>query len=130
MPSTGQGAARALAPVQNLESCYLLPETVANQDGLGPVVSADPKPTVLTLAITTAVDQEQLDVSVWGSTDGENWGDRPVAKFCHKSYCGSYNLPVDLSRVPGVRHLRVKWEMSRWGGERGRPLFGFYVAMA
>jgi hypothetical protein len=130
MSSTAYGAAVAPILSKSAESCYLLPETVAEQDGLGPVVLADPKSTVVTLAITTAVEQEQLDVTVWGSSDGENWGERPVAKFCHKSYCGSYSLPVDLSRLPGVRHLRLKWQMSRWGGGRGRPLFGFYVALA
>jgi len=128
MPSTAHGAAVALAKQKN-ESCFLLPETVADQDGLGPVVPADPRSKLLTLGITTAIEQEQLDVTVWGSSDGENWGERPVAKFCHKSYCGSYNLPVDVSRLSGVRHLRVKWQMSRWGSDRGRPLFGFYVAM-
>jgi hypothetical protein len=108
---------------------YLLPETVSEQDGLGPVVPAEPREMLLTLGITTALEQEQLDVTVWASNDGENWGERPVAKFCHKSYCGLYQLPVDLSRQPDVRHLRVKWQMNRWGGGRNHPLFGFYVAI-
>jgi len=128
MPSTANGA--AVAPIRSKEGSYLLPETVAQQDGLGPVVPAEPKPTLLTLGITTALEQEQLDVTVWASNDGETWGDHPVARFCHKSYCGMYNLTVDLSRVPGVSHLRVKWRMSRWGGDRDHPMFGFYVAMA
>src|ERR1019366_10315061 len=114
MPSTASGAAVALAKIKE---SYLLPETVAQEDGFGPVVPAEPKPTLLTLGITTALEQEQLDVSVWASSDGEDWGDHPVARFCHKSYCGLYNLPVDLSRVSGVRHLRVKWRMNRWGGD-------------
>lgn len=128
MLSTAQGA--GFAPAKSKESYYLLQETVSQQDGFGPAVVADPNSTLLTLGITTALEQEQLDVTVWASSDGENWGERPVAKFCHKSYCGMYNLPLDLSRLPGVRHLRVKWRMSRWGGDRDRPLFGFYVAMA
>ena len=123
MPSSAQGAA-----VARSKSCYLLPETVSQQDGLGPIVPAEPQPTLLTLGITTALEQEQLDVSVWGSNDGENWGDQPIAKFRHKSYCGLYNLPVDLSRLSGIRHLRVRWRMSRWGVDRDHPLFGFYVA--
>ena len=128
MLSTAQGA--GFAPAKSKESYYLLQETVSQQDGFGPAVVADPNSTLLTLGITTALEQEQLDVTVWASSDGENWGERPVAKFCHKSYCGMYNLPLDLSRLPGVRHLRVKWRMSRWVGDRDRPLFGFYVAMA
>jgi hypothetical protein len=128
MPSTAHGAALALT--KKCDSCFLLRETVTQQDGLGPVVPADPNSKLLTLAITTALEQEQLDVTVWGSIDGENWGERPVAKFCHKSYCGSYSLPVDLSGLPSVRHLRVKWQMSRWRNDGARPLFGFYVAMA
>ncbi len=128
MLSTAQGA--GFAPAKSRESYYLLPETVSQQDGFGPTVAADPNSTRLTLGITTALEQEQLDVTVWASSDGENWGEHPVAKFCHKSYCGMYSLPLDVSRLPGVRHLRVKWRMSRWGGDRDRPLFGFYVAMA
>jgi hypothetical protein len=128
MPSTVRGPEIAL--VRPNENRFLLPETVAHEDGLGPVVHADSKPTRLTLGITAALEHEELDVTVWGSKDGENWGDRPVARFCHKSYCGSYNLPIDLSRLSGVRHLRVKWHMNRWGGDRNNPLFGFYVAMA
>ena len=128
MPSSSQGA--AVARAKSIGNCYLLPETVAQEDGFGPAVPAEPKPTLLTLGITTALEQEQLDVTIWASDDGENWGDRPVAKWNHKSYCGSYSLPVDLSRLPGVRHLRVKWSMNRWGGDRNHPLFGFYVAMA
>jgi len=125
--SSAPGSAVALA--KSRES-FLLPETVAHEDGLGPVVRAEPKPTRLTLGITTALEQEQLDVSVWASSDGEHWGESPVARFCHKSYCGLYNLPLDLSRAPGARHLRVKWRMNRWGGDREHPLFGFYVQMA
>ena len=125
MPSAF-GAAVALEKTNT----YLLPETVAEQDGLGPVIPAEPKEMLLTLGITTALEQEQLDVTVWASNDGQHWGERPVAKFCHKSYCGCYKLPVDLSRLPGVRHLRVQWQMIRWGGDRNHPLFGFYVAMA
>lgn len=127
MPSFAQGAAVALA---KRERHYLLRETVAHEDGLGPVVEAEPKATLLTLGITTALEQEQLDVTVWASIDGEDWGDRPIAKFCHKSYCGLYNLPLDLSSLSGVRHLRVKWRMSRWGMDRDHPMFGFYVAIA
>jgi len=129
MPSTSQGAA-AVARARVVESCFLLPETVAHQDGLGPVVPAEPKPTLMTLGITTVLEQEHLDVSIWASDDGENWGERPVARWNHKTYCGSYSMPVDLSSLPGVRHLRVKWRMSRWGGDRDHPLFGFYVAMS
>ena len=129
MPST-QGAAVALTNSKKSRESYLLPETVAQEDGFGPVVPAECDATRLTLGITTALEQEQLEVSVWASSDGEHWGDKPVARFRRKSYCGMYNLPLDLSRLSGVRHLRVGWQMSRWGGDREHPLFGFYVAMA
>ena len=109
---------------------FLLPETIARQDGSSPefeLGSESGKPLQLTLGITRIIEQESLDVSVWGSADKENWGTEPLVSFPQKFYCGTYLLPLNLSQHPEVRYLRVQWKMQRWGRGEQTPLFGFYV---
>jgi hypothetical protein len=106
---------------------FLVPDTVARQDGVSAEVSVGErgKPVVLTLGITRILEQETLEVSVWGSPDRQKW--RFVGAFPHKSYCGTYSMTVDLARNPDVEYLRVEWKMARWGQNATAPLFGFYV---
>ena len=108
---------------------YLLPEGVARQDGSSPALALGAnrcKPLQLTLGITRIVEQESLDISVWGSPDQENW--ELIAAFPLKSYCGTYSLLLDLTRNPETRFLRTEWKMNRWGrGGDAAPLFGFYL---
>jgi hypothetical protein len=67
---------------------FLLPETVARQDGMGPEVALDcsagnlAKIVRLTLGITRIIAQESLEVSLWGSSDGARW--RPLLHFPQK----------------------------------------------
>ena len=106
---------------------FLLPETVTRADGAGPVVALEESggTVLLTLGITRTLEQESLEVSVWGSPDREQW--QQLAAFPHKSYCGTYSLSVDLSRRPVVRFLRAQWKMGRWNRAGTTPLFGFYL---
>jgi len=107
---------------------YLLPESVAQHDGIGDVMALDAgrgKPMLLTLGITRIVELESLEVSVWGSPDGRNW--KLLQTFPRKGYCGTYTLMLDLTRYREVRHLRAHWKMSRWGTGEITPLFGFYL---
>ncbi len=81
---------------------FLLPEGIARSDGKGPEVdlgSKQGKLLVLTLGITRILEQESLEVSVWGSTDGEDWGARPLATFPPKFYCGIYSILLNLCRA-------------------------------
>jgi hypothetical protein len=104
---------------------FLLPETVAQRDGVGAIIAIknDGKPLAFNLGITRIIEQESLEVSIWGSADRHHW--RQIAIFPQKFYCGSYSLVVDLARHPEVRFLRAQWNMSRW--RDASPLFGFYV---
>ena len=107
---------------------FLLPESIARADGTGPEFELGPnrgKLLVLTLGITRIIEQESLDVSIWGSADGHAW--QPLASFPQKFYCGTYSLMLDLSRCREIRYLRAHWRMSRWGGGGSKPLFGFYL---
>lgn len=106
---------------------FLLPETDARQDGAGPQIQikSPRSPLLLTLGITRNIQQADLQVSVWGSEDGESW--RQVAAFPRKSYCGTYSTVLDLEMHPQISQLRAQWTMTRWGQHEVEPLFGFYV---
>lgn len=109
---------------------FLIPEIVARENGVGPAVevaSAAGKPLLLTLGVTRIIEQESLDIAIWGSADGANWGDRPLIKFPQKFYCGTYTLLVDLARHPSVKYLRAEYKLNRWGRGESVPLFGFYL---
>jgi len=109
---------------------FLLPENVSREDGSGPVLdlgSAQGKLVSLTLGITRIVEQESLDVSIWGSPDGNDWGAKPLISFPQKFYCGTYSVLLDLKSQPDTRYLRAQWKINRWGRGDQKPLFDFYV---
>lgn len=109
---------------------FLLEEQVVRQDGAGlPMDLGDSRPEFLnlTLGITRIIEQESLDVSIWTSADGENWGDKPVAAFPQKFYCGVYTIVADLTGRPDARYLRAQWKVSRWGRGEQKPLFDVYL---
>ena len=109
---------------------FLIPETVVREDGSGTAIdlgSAQGKALLVTLGITRILEQESLDVSIWGSVDGSEWGTKPLLAFPQKFYCGTYSTLVDLSGNPDLKYLRVHWKMSRWGRGEPSPMFGFYV---
>jgi hypothetical protein len=106
-----------------------VPEVVANEDGTSEEIvlgKTSGRPLLLTLGITQILEQESLDVSIWGSADREQW--RQIAAYPRKFYCGTYLLLVDLARVTHIRYLRVQWRMGRWGETGPEPVAGFYVA--
>lgn len=109
---------------------FLLPETTVREAGTGPEIGLGDQQggtVILTLGITRIIEQESLDVSIWGSADGTDWGTKPVASFPQKFYCGTYQLLVDLGKCPDVKHLRAKWRVNRWGKGDLKPLFTVYV---
>jgi hypothetical protein len=108
---------------------FFVPEIIAREDGTSDDIALggkSGKPILLTLGITRVLEQESLDVSIWGSADGERW--RQIAAYPKKFYCGSYLLLVDLARETHIRYLRVQWRMGRWGETEPNPIAGFYVA--
>ena len=109
---------------------FLLPESIARADGSGPDIELGPKRgklLVLTLGITRILEQESLEVTVWGSPDGEKWDSKPLVKFPPKFYCGLYSILLNLGSRADVRFLRIQWTMSRWSKRESMPMFGFYV---
>ncbi len=81
---------------------------------------------VLTLGITRIIEQESIDVSIWGSADGSDWGTKPLLAFPQKFYCGTYQMLLDMTEQP-VRYLRAQWQVNRWGKGDPKPLFTVYL---
>ncbi len=109
---------------------FIVPESVVKQEGASSQVelgSSSGKLLSLTLGITRIIEQESLDVQIWGSSDGVNWGVKPLVAFPQKFYCGTYQIALDLTAHPDVQFLRAQWKVNRWGRGTPTPLFGFYV---
>ena len=109
---------------------FLLPETTVREAGEGPAIALGSDPgsvLTLTLGITRIIEQESLDLSIWGSADGTEWGAQPVITFPQKFYCGTYQLVLDLSDRPDVKYLRAKWQVNRWGKGDPTPLFDLFL---
>src|SRR5262245_49264893 len=109
---------------------FIIPETVIREPGASPVLSIETVSggcLVLTLGITRIIEQQSLDMSIWGSADNADWGTKPLIAFPQKFYCGSYQLLLDLTQHPDIKYLRAKWQVSRWGRGDPKPLFGIYL---
>jgi hypothetical protein len=109
---------------------FLIEETTVREAGAGPVVDLGEtrgETLILTFGITRIIEQESIDLSIWGSADSKEWGSKALAVFPQKFYCGTYQILVDLSGQPNVRYVRVKWGVNRWGKGEPKPLFTIYV---
>ena len=61
---------------------FLLTETTVREAGTGPAMALGEQQggtLVLTLGITRIIEQESIDLSIWGSADGTDWGTKPIA---------------------------------------------------
>jgi len=113
-----------------MQPVFFVPETVTGQNASGPVLELESETNrifEITLGVTRALEQQSLDVSVWGSSDMADFGTRPLISFPQKFYCGTYTLILDLSKRPEIRWIQAQWKMSRWGRGSLKPQFGFYV---
>lgn len=84
---------------------------------------------LVTLSITKIIEQESLDVSVFGSTDGAAWDAKSIAAFPQKFYCEDSPLLLDLTAHPNVKFVRAHWDVARWGRGVETPMFEFGVSM-
>ncbi len=112
---------------------FLVPEkttVAAKGDGAAVDVSgAGSRVLLLTLSISNVIEQESLDVSVFGSPDGSAWDAKALLSFPQKFYRGQHPLLLDLSQQPEVKFLRAHWEVNRWGRGVETPMFEFSVAV-
>jgi hypothetical protein len=106
--------------------------TVATAKGDGPTVdvsSARNQVFLVTLSITKIIEQESLDISIFGSSDCATWGAKSLAAFPQQFYCGEFPLLLDFGAHPEVKFVRVHWEVARWGRGVETPMFEFGVTM-
>jgi hypothetical protein len=111
-----------------IDTVLVAPKTVVSAKGDGTTVDvtgAGGRVFLLTLEITKIIEQESLEVSIYGSADGATWGAKPVVGFPQKFYCGQSPLLLDLTAHPDVKFVRAHWEVARWGRGTETPMFEF-----
>src|ERR1700731_1029151 len=87
-------------------------------------IPASPTRTFLCrLTVTDQIEQESLDVSIWGSPDGETWTKKPLLKLPQQFYRGTTKMILDLSLRPETKFIRARWELNRWGRVAPTPMF-------
>ncbi|HEY6763835.1 MAG TPA: hypothetical protein VI386_03615 [Candidatus Sulfotelmatobacter sp.] len=127
---TGTRASELFATILTaMLDTFLVPErTVVNAKGDSPttdVSGAASRVFLLTLEITQIVEQESLDVAIFGSPDGATWGAKPILAFPQKFYCEESPLLLDLTAHGEVKFVRAHWEVARWGRGSETPMFEF-----
>jgi hypothetical protein len=96
----------------------------SNADGQPFDISATSTRTFLCeLSVTDQLEQESLEVSLWGSADGQDFGKKPYLKIPQQFYRSTTKMVLDLSLRPEVRFLRARWELNRWGRVAPTPMF-------
>ncbi len=109
---------------------FLVPETTIDSTGSTEPIDLGQsagKMLLLTLGILDVVEQESLDIALWGSADGEDWGEDPIRTFPQKFYEGTYQILCPLDAQPDIRYLRVDWKVHRWGVGSTTPMFRVYL---
>ena len=109
-----------------LEFALIPPGTRVGSNGEGEKLDISGSQTrtfLCTLLITEQIEQESIDVSIWGSEDGENWGTKPILKLPQRFYRGETRAVLDLALRPEVKFIRAKWELFRWGRVAPLPMF-------
>jgi hypothetical protein len=106
--------------------------TVVSAKGDGPTVDVTAlsgRVLLATLSITKIVEQESLDLSIFGSSDGATWTPKSIATFRQEFYAGEYPMLLDLRAHSDVKFIRAHWEVARWGRGTETPMFEFGVTM-
>ena len=115
-----------------IQTLLLAEKTVVTAKGDGPAVdlsAAAARVFLLILEITKIIEQESLDVSVYGSVDGAAWSAKPIAAFPQEFYCGEHPLLLDLTGHPEVKFVRAHWDVARWGRGTETPMFEFSLSL-
>ncbi|MFZ1974930.1 MAG: hypothetical protein WAU89_18940 [Candidatus Acidiferrales bacterium] len=102
------------------------PSTRLTSNGDGEALNIDASQTrtfLCSMDITEQIEQEALDISIWGSADGQDWGKMPLLKMPQRFYRGDTRQVLDLTMKPEIRFLRAKWDLTRWGRVAPHPMF-------
>jgi len=115
-----------------IDASLIKGKIVATCKGDGPAIDlgeATNRVFLVTLEITKIIEQESLEISVYGSPDGATWGAKSLAAFPQKFYCEESPLLLDLTEHADVKFIRLHWEVARWGRGTETPMFEFDVRM-
>jgi len=115
-----------------IDTFLVAQKTVVHAKGDGPTVDvsgAAGRVFLLSLEITNIVEQESLDVSVYGSVDGATWGAKAITRFPQKFYRGEQPLLLHLNGHPETKYIRAHWEVNRWGRGSDPSMFEFGVGL-
>jgi len=111
-----------------MEFDLVAPNTLVEESGNGEAVDVTASATrtfFCLMQVTDQIEQESLDVSIWGSADGENWGTQPILKLPQVFYRGQTRAVLELSLRPAVKFIRARWDLNRWGRVAPNPMFRF-----
>ncbi|HSZ19130.1 MAG TPA: hypothetical protein VK770_05025 [Candidatus Acidoferrum sp.] len=109
-----------------MEFDLIPPGTLLQENGHGETVDVRASATrtfFCTMLIREQIEQESVDVSIWGSADGENWGTHPLLKLPQQFYRGETRAVLELALVPEINFIRSGWELNRWGRVAPLPKF-------
>ena len=116
-----------------LEFMLIPPGTRLTANGEGQpfdISSSQTRTFICSMEITDQMEQESVDISVWGSADGQEFGKMPLLKMPQRFYRGETRQVLDLSLKPEVRFIRARYDLTRWGRVAPHPMFvlGFQVS--
>jgi hypothetical protein len=115
-----------------LKLALVPPQTRVEQNGDGQrfdVTGSATRTFLCTLEITDVIEQQSLDTAIWGSADGDNWGQKPLLMLPQRFYRGETRLVLDLTLQPEVKFIRAAWVLNRWGRVAPVPRFVFSLAL-
>lgn len=75
------------------------------------------------MVVSDQIEQESIDVAIWGSQDGENWRAHPILKLPQRFYRGETRAVLELVFVPEIKFICARWELNRWGRVAPLPMF-------
>lgn len=109
-----------------MEFDLIAPATLLQENGHGEAVDVRASATrtfYCSMLIREQIEQESVDVAIWGSADGENWGTHPLLKLPQQFYRGETRAVLELVLVPEISFIRAGWELNRWGRVAPSPMF-------
>ena len=101
-------------------------ETTITAKGDSPAVDisrAENRVFLLALKVDEVVEQEYVELAVFGSPDGKTWGTTPLATLPQRFYPGEYPTLLDLTADTQSNFLRIHWDLARWGRGELSPRF-------
>jgi hypothetical protein len=116
-----------------MEFDLIPPGTLLQENGHGEAVDIRASSTrtfYCTMQIREQIEQESVDVSIWGSPDGESWGTQPLLRLPQQFYRGETRAVLELALVPEINFIRPGWDLNRWGRVAPLPMFvlGLHLA--